>query len=159
MTSQKQIEANQHNCQKSSGPVTLNGKSIVSRNAVKHGILSSKVPIDVEEGKDFQEFASELHRLFLPTDALQCLLVDRIISNAWRLRRIVHIETLTLTKAMQTSWGDRTYQDIFTGNTGQSMAILSRYERSLENSLFRALRELREIKEAIGIDASSITCL
>ena len=95
----------------------------------------------------------------MPTDALQCLLVDRIISNAWRLRRIVHIETLTLTKAMQTSWGDRTYQDIFTGNTGQSMAILSRYERSLENSLFRALRELREIKEAIGIDASSITCL
>ncbi len=147
MTTQKQIEANQRNSLKSTGPVTVTGRAIVAQNAAKHGLLSAKVPIDEEEREGFLIFAAELHQLFMPANALECILVDRIISNAWRLRRIIHIETLTLAKSLHTSWGAGSYQDVFMGNTGQAMAVLSRYERSLENGLFRALKELKEIKE------------
>lgn len=147
MTTEKQIEANQRNSLKSTGPISALGKAIVSQNAVKHGILSAKISIDEKEKEDYFVFASELYSLLSPSNALESVLVDRIISNSWRLRRIVHIETLTLAQIMKESWNDKTYQAVFIGTTGQSMAILSRYERTLENGLFRALRELHEIKE------------
>ena len=151
MVSQKQIEANQRNSVVSTGPITAKGKAIVAQNATKHGILSAKVPIDEEEQKDFLIFASELHRFLMPTNALECVLVDRIISTAWRLRRIIHIETLTFIQSVRDSWGGGNYQDVFNDAKGQSMSVLSRYEKGLENSLFRALKELREIRENAGM--------
>ena len=55
MTSQKQIEANRRNAQKSSGPKTIQGRSISRMNALKHGLLAEQV---VVPGEDFEEFAT-----------------------------------------------------------------------------------------------------
>jgi hypothetical protein len=146
MASNRQINANQLNSLKSTGPSTDAGKFIVAQNALKHGILSAKVPIDEEEREDFNNFASYLKTSLMPNGALEEALVDRIISTIWRLRRVVHIEGLMLEKSINNAWEESTYQEVFEGNSGQAMAILSRYERTLENSFFRALREFREIK-------------
>lgn len=61
------------------------------------------------------------------------------------MRRIVHIETLLLQKAEQ-SFCSTSYADAFEGQASGHMAILARYERSLENTLFRALKELKLLK-------------
>jgi len=147
MSSKKQITANQNNSLKATGPITIEGKAIVAQNAVKHGILSNKTPVDDDERIDFQLYASQLYENFEPTTPLESLLVDRIISSSWRLRRIVHIEALMLKNSTKNDWPDKTYKDIFCGYSGQAMAILSRYERTLENSVFRSLQELRNIQE------------
>ncbi len=55
MTSQKQIEANRRNAQKSSGPKTAQGRSISRMNALKHGLLAEQV---IVPGEDFEEFAT-----------------------------------------------------------------------------------------------------
>ena len=39
----KQIAANQRNAQHSTGPKTVNGKTVSKMNALKHGILSTQV--------------------------------------------------------------------------------------------------------------------
>ena len=44
-TSQKQIEANRRNAQRSTGPRTEEGKGRSSRNAVRHGVYGSPVPV------------------------------------------------------------------------------------------------------------------
>ena len=46
------------------------------------------------------------------------------------------------------SWSNGTYQEIFSGSSGQTMAIMSRYERTLEYGLYRALKELKEVQTA-----------
>ena len=42
---EKAIEANRRNAQKSSGPRTAKGKEIVKWNAVKHGLLAKEIVI------------------------------------------------------------------------------------------------------------------
>ena len=53
MASAKQLTANRHNAQKSSGPKTTQGRSISRMNALKHGLLAEQVVIP---GEDFGEF-------------------------------------------------------------------------------------------------------
>ena len=145
MTSQKQIEANQQNAKKSTGPKSEDGKAIVALNAIKHGILSEKLPIDEEEFAQYAEFYEMMQFELKPEGGLQSFLADRIISTAWRLRRIVHVETLMLQKASK-SYYSISYREAFEGHSANWMAILSRYERSLENALLRAMKEFKALK-------------
>lgn len=43
MASERQIRANRANATKSTGPKTLNGKTVSSRNAVRHGLTAQQV--------------------------------------------------------------------------------------------------------------------
>lgn len=146
MVTQKQLRANQENSKKSTGPKTCLGKMIVSKNAVKHGIFSTVTPVNEEEWLDYQEFSKEMNACFKPTNLFQRCLVDRVISTAWRLRRILDIETLILQSSQENSLSN-TISSAFQGDSSPEMAVLSRYERSLENTFFRTLKEYWELKE------------
>ncbi len=41
MSTKAQTKANQKNAQKSTGPKTVEGKAVVSQNAVKHGLFAA----------------------------------------------------------------------------------------------------------------------
>ncbi len=153
MTSQKQIEANRINAQKSTGPNSEEGKTVVSRNAVRHGILSDHIPLNDADFQQYTEFHEVMRRQLQPVDGIQNFLADRIISTAWRLRRIIHVETLMLQKAGKLSYSN-SYREAFEGRSGDHITILSRYERALENSFFRALREFKTLKERNEIEIS-----
>ena len=45
MATEKQVEANRQNAQKSTGTKTEEGKAVAKLNAIKHGILSDAVLI------------------------------------------------------------------------------------------------------------------
>lgn len=151
MATEKQIISNHRNSLKSTGPTSVAGKAIVAQNAIKHGILSAKIAIDEKEQEDFYAFASQMHTYFLPANSLEELLVDRIISNIWRLRRVIHVETLMFKNCIRNDWETGTYQGIFS-YSGTTMTTLSRYEKSLEYSLHRSLKELREIRAQTEIN-------
>lgn len=147
MVTSKQITANRKNAQKSTGPITIQGRAVVAQNAVKHGILSSQVLINQEEREIYEDFRESMLQNLLPRGNLESFLADRVISTAWRLRRIVHVETLIFEKEKSDYFNDYSYREVFSGTSSVSMAVLSRYERSLENSLYHALRELRTLQE------------
>lgn len=146
MTTDKQIEANRKNAKLSTGPVTSEGKAVVSRNAIRHGILSNRVLINDEEKELHEEFCASMMNQLQPTGSLEAYFTERIISTAWRLRHIVNIETLMLEKAKR-GYMSTSYREAFEGNSARNMSLLSRYERSLENSLYRALKELNSLKQ------------
>ena len=54
MSTKAQINANQQNAQKSTGPRTAHGKAVVSQNAVKHGLFAAEAVINGKNQADYE---------------------------------------------------------------------------------------------------------
>lgn len=97
MTTGKQIKANKTNAQNSMGPKTSKGKKIVSKNALQHGILSNIVVIETEDIAEKKAEFEIIKNRFIddlnPEGILEEMLIDRIVSTYWRLRRVLKAET------------------------------------------------------------------
>jgi hypothetical protein len=93
MTSEKKAEANRRNALKSTGPKTPEGKAAVRLNALRHGILSREILLPGEDEEALRELGERLRAELQPVGELENLLVDRIISAYWRLRRLGRVET------------------------------------------------------------------
>jgi hypothetical protein len=85
MASAAQIEANRKNAQKSTGPVTPEGKAKSGRNSIRHGLLSRVIPIDAP---GYRELLDGLYTSLTPQNELERMLVDQIAITTMRLRRI-----------------------------------------------------------------------
>ncbi len=92
MASLAQLKANQENALLSCGPRTAAGKAKCSRNALKHGLLSMSVLMRGEKEEQFRDLRDGLMEELLPTGDLECVLFDRIVSAAWRLKRVLQLE-------------------------------------------------------------------
>lgn len=142
MTSERQIEANRQNAVKSTGPRTPGGKAVVALNSMKHGLLCREVLIQGESKADLVGFEKRLRAQLAPMGELELLLADRIISTAWRLRRTLVIEAAIFD-------GNDIPSEAFTRyRGGEKMALLSRYETTLERSVYKALHELQRLQAA-----------
>lgn len=97
MVSEKQEQANIQNAQLSTGPRSPEGKVVVARNAVKHGIFAKDLVINAGDGREdaleYQELLTELKRDLVPVGRMEMMLVEKIAVNYWRLRRLVRYET------------------------------------------------------------------
>jgi hypothetical protein len=95
--SQKQLVANQRNAQQSTGPRTPAGKAVAKLNALKHGILSTQVLVRGRHLKESQRELTELHQRFVeelkPVGPVEEMLVDKILTAHWRLRRALTAES------------------------------------------------------------------
>lgn len=95
MATDKQIAANKENAKKA-GVKTSKGKASSSRNSLKHGILSRHLYIPTGQEDDLEEFAQLRHAFFTemcPVGLIETLLVDRLFSTFWRLKRLHIAET------------------------------------------------------------------
>jgi len=120
MTTKKQIEANKQNALVSTGPLTAEGKALVSQNAVKHGIFAKDLIITTGDGKeDAQEYKELLDGLILslnPSGQMECLLVEKIAVDYWRLRRVLRFETGSIRKQLDTAINDYYGKTDYFGN-------------------------------------------
>lgn len=106
MTTNKQITANKQNALLSTGATTNEGKSIVSKNAVKHGVFTKDLIIINGDGKEneneYQELLNGLIDSFSPNGQMEHLLVEKIAVDFWRLKRLLRFETGILRKYLDT---------------------------------------------------------
>src|SRR5215467_9317787 len=130
MTTERQAMANRVNASRSTGPRTPEGKARVALNARKHGLLSRESLVKGESEVDLLDFGKRLRAQLAPVGELELLLVDRIISNAWRLRRAVGIEAALL----NVKRGDGTVlEDALSWKADRDrLQLISRYEATLE---------------------------
>jgi hypothetical protein len=91
-TTTKQREASRANSQKSTGPRTTAGKAASRFNALKHGIFAVHQIMFDEKPEDLDELAAEYCELYNPADAHERSLVDTLVYNEWRLRRMRRVE-------------------------------------------------------------------
>ena len=93
MTSFRQVEANQRNAQKSTGPKTEEGKRQSRRNAIRHGLCAETVIETVEDIEDYKAFEATIIADFDAETAVERELVLRLASLLWRIRRATSIKT------------------------------------------------------------------
>jgi hypothetical protein len=94
MATLRQILANQRNAQKSTGPVSDDGKAVVARNALKHGVFCEDLLAEGEDPAELDAFRNAFLADIAPLGASQCILAERIISASWRLKRLSRAEVL-----------------------------------------------------------------
>jgi hypothetical protein len=93
MTSYRQIEANQRNALKSTGPKTQAGKDTSRRNAVRHGLTAETLISALEDADDYRAFETAITADYDAQSAVERELVLRLSSILWRLRRATTMET------------------------------------------------------------------
>ena len=88
MPTNAQIKANRNNAKKSTGPRTEEGKTRVSKNALKHGLLARDTVLPGEDSADFDSQLSALEADIQPANSLEFELVRQIaippaITGCW----------------------------------------------------------------------------
>jgi len=154
MRTPAKTRANRSNALKSTGPRTREGKAVVAWNAVKHGLLSREVLLPEENRAAFRALATGLWEYLQPVGTLECLLADRVVAAAWRLRR-VHVIEADLFDRFSRFTGPQSLGTVFAQSSEDEGAFLklSRYEAAIERGFFRALHELERLQaHRLGAD-------
>jgi len=152
MTTQNQIISNQENA-KLGGVKTNEGKLMVRFNALKHGVWGEL--ITEYESEMYQGLLSDLMAELQPNGMIEQVLVERIAVAYLRLKRLAKAEHEFVKATIHPL--EQEIGPIFKNADGykpsidkqavESMfSIYSRYETSIENKMYRAIRELREVK-------------
>jgi hypothetical protein len=155
MPSEEQIAANRRNALQSTGPNTPQGKAIVSRDRLIHGLTAKR--LDGEEPLDLYQLFETLKAELQPLDSIDEILVERSATADWRLSRFPQIEagifrcgaTEPLNLSELTNDSDplgRPGQDpqaaafIWDATGRDCFRKLARYESGLEREFDRVLR-------------------
>ncbi len=177
--SERRIEANRKNAQRSCGPKTPHGKAASSRNAVAHGLTARSILLAGENPDDFLRLRSEAFAELKPRGVLESELADQIVDTLWRSRRIPLFERALIASLEQTVRSDSFPQvelgaslfagldasrnpeqarDIRLGRViqkflnGNFVGKLSRYETNLQRQLSRLLTDLHKLKRQAEIE-------
>lgn len=139
MTSQRRIEANRSNAQKSTGPRTPEGKARSRLNALKHGLHAKHLILDgPEDEAEFHRFLRALRADFRPTGHAERQLVDQLAASVWRLQRCRRQETDFLNAHLPHLFDDAA--------TLETLNALSLRESRVERSFYRALHEIERFR-------------
>lgn len=153
-TSPQQIEANRRNAGKSTGPRTAAGKAASRLNATKHGLLAKSVVVRgykfKESSAEFEELNREFHEHLAPAGPLEEMLVDKIVTTTWRLRRVTLAEAGEIALNVDTGYWNRKYQNPLVDRERWEAHGDPIYD--MENSHlggFIIERKLRQIRDAV----------
>jgi len=133
MATPAQILANRQNAEKSSGPVTAEGRARVSQNATKLGLFSVANFVRPEEQQTFREFESGYLTELSPDSSLEQTLAREIIHAAWRLRRCANLEIAPP-------------DDMTSEELDRLQTSIDRARAAAQRTFHRSLKELRRLQ-------------
>jgi hypothetical protein len=122
-------------------------------NACTHGIHAQAQVMFDEAAEDLADLTAELHQQYIPADATERFLVDTLVSNEWRLRRMRNVETDLWQTGVNTYIGK--HAEIERATSGDALATigptferLQRIVNSCERNYHRALKQLVALQVA-----------
>lgn len=154
MSSAARINASRKNGLKG-GVKTAAGKEISRLNAISHGLFCREVLIKGEDASSLTELSSGLTAELEPQGEMETILVERIISSTWRLRRALRTEKAYATLPRCRENDDQ--EELIAGCDYRypSWQNYSRYETALERQIYKALHELERLQRARKYQDSS----
>jgi len=175
MATQAQIVANRQNAQKSTGPRTAEGKATVSLNAVKHGLFAVQDVTIAENQADFDLLRDEMLAELAPVGVMESMLAARIVSLSWRLKRAERMQNEVIeymvdshAESLRRTWGSSPKDPRNSGDylplgriaakdwsNSRVIEHLLIYERRIEQSLYKTMAELRELRLMRKLEAAN----
>jgi hypothetical protein len=152
MSTSRQRRANKINAQKSTGPVTPEGKAKSCLNHLTHGLTSNlESLIPGEDADDLKALVADLMNEHQPATPTEQILVEKMAQSQWSCMRSFRLENLLFVT-------QRVHQDHFSIPT--QISLLLRYQAAADRSFHKAHAELvkaqkeRE-KSEIGFESQS----
>jgi hypothetical protein len=149
MVTEKQLEANRRNAQKSNGPQTACGKSNSGRNNLRHGLTGHISLLPTEDREAHDAFCNELIDSFIPETPMEGQLAHSIAEDSWRLNRARAIEN----NMFALGHGDERREAqiaLAAAETFLTQAaafnLLSIYEQGINRNLQRNMKLLHELQ-------------
>lgn len=119
------------------GPKTVEGKAIVSHNAVRHGLRTRAIVIPgIEQQDDWDQFREDVVDAFNTDNAIEYALAERAAELLWRLRRasraerdaaVAHGKRDAVEAALRRQEDERQLK-FYGANTGTGVVIARRLE-------------------------------
>ncbi|MBI3207587.1 MAG: hypothetical protein HYZ37_01645 [Candidatus Solibacter usitatus] len=158
--SKPKSETARKNGAKSHGPITPEGKSASSQNALKHGFTSSIVLLQKEDPAELEALTHLYLDRFHPAGDAELLLVQDIASAAWRVRRLLGAETQLLemeiarsAELLEEEFGNITLPsrvafaiEALAGKNEGTLQLLLRYLGRARRDYARSERELTRLQ-------------
>jgi hypothetical protein len=149
MVSEKQLEANRRNAQKSTGPKTAEGKANSSLNNLRHGLTGQISLLPTEDREAHDTWCNDLIQGFNPETPIERHLGHSIAEDFWRLNRAVAIETNIFAlghqherRELQLALADaRTFLA-----QADQFSLLTIYEQRINRNIQRNMNLLRELQ-------------
>src|SRR5579884_627205 len=132
---------------KSTGPLTPEGKIISSKNAIKHGLSSPRPVLPHENQAEFDCLLVDLQNELQPQGPHEFFLVRQMADAQWKLARAQKIETAVFERMLDPH--DKTNSSpedqmaaAMTKYGGDALMKIQRYTSALERSYYKAHKEL-----------------
>jgi hypothetical protein len=107
------------------GPKTPRGKAVVSRNAEKHGVLSTTPVLDIEDLAEWDAHLRGMIESLQPEGHHESVLVHSIATYQWRKSRVVRYETEMI--SLQTDYEpERETLQLFNAKSAREMVDVLR---------------------------------
>jgi hypothetical protein len=158
MSSQRQIDANRLNAQKSTGPTTPEGRAAVRLNSLKYGLYAETLILPGEDPAAFEALLDRLDAEHQPATPTEEAFVSQIAMATWRRARIQRMEAAFYKSEHKACIGhDKWYGEL--DDTGRLALIaerdagakrlldsFSRQEARLDRAIKSAVQELRRCR-------------
>jgi hypothetical protein len=152
-------ESSRLNGAKSRGPITPEGRSRCSINAVSHGITATTLILQNESQDQFLEMLNDYFEYLQPSGPVEIGLIWDMVAARWRLRRVWRFETAMLDiemEAQSEDFGKRflTADEDMRGSlafsslvdNSKGISTILRYDIHLTRTFRKALDALHNIR-------------
>jgi hypothetical protein len=168
MSSAAQQTANQSNAQKSTGPITEQGKATSSRNNLRHGFRSQTVLLPGDDPAAYQALLADLSEYYSPGDLTELRFVREMADADWRLRRVREHQESAITRHMAKiafAHPDLEAMELQSiaietlSETGTSYGTWLRYETKFERQYdraFKAWAKYQELRRNAAIEEADL---
>ncbi|MBV8898420.1 MAG: hypothetical protein JO051_18025 [Acidobacteriaceae bacterium] len=139
--SDRKLEANRANAQKSSGPATQAGLEKSSRNAVKHGLTGCFRVLPYESQEDFDYLLNEFVEAEKPVGAVEFQLVRKMAEFTWLGARCVRMQEGCIT---ETQTPEQKAAGLTQSSVSYEIDRYIRYQAAHDRAYQRASKELQD---------------
>jgi hypothetical protein len=149
MTTIRQIQANRLNAQHSTGPRSVEGKAVVSMNALQSGLDAKSVLIRGENPAELEALTTTYYNRWSPATPEQCALIDILIASEWLNRRYLRLEAQLWEDCMpdESTFKPKTFLARALGTGGALFDRVTRHQNAVARTYHTALRDLERLKK------------
>jgi hypothetical protein len=156
--SEKQLEANRRNAQRSTGPRTDEGKKVSALNARRHNLTGQVTAMTEADRIMHDAFSASIVESLAPEGAMETQIAQRIATDSWRLNRVSAVEDNLFALGHSAKSEEIETEDpeihaaltaakVFTAEAKQ-LQLLTLYEQRINRNLQKNLATLQALQAA-----------